>query len=275
MQFLIFAGLLTSAFAGDFNQKVQMHNAAVAATRAQVTRLGDAQKKFQALMSQCAPKAVNSQAILLNCSQRFLQLNWELQPLKNNQADAQKAVDALPADFTAAKGSLNKTLAESGKILALVIDTPQKLASAYFDANTVYVQKQFERASHDAFLQARIRQYCNGLPSQIDLLSQTSHLALNTKASFALLYKQNIKIRNTIVLAQAAGPICGKTYDLKTLNGILAKMNARLTTANFESYKKEVCKKPRPETQMTSADCMHLALSPYSIQWLEASGGVK
>lgn len=270
MQVIILWGLISAAHAsGEFSTKVTAHANAVATTKEQVRRVGDAQLKFKDLMSKCAPKNISTQEVLLSCGQKFLQLNLEFKNLRVQQAEAQRAINGLPPEFSVSTRSLNQTLQESSKILNMVTDTPEHISNSLFSMNSVYVQKQFEREYKDAFVQGRMRNYCANLQSEIDTLARLAQTALNNRLSFATLYKQSQRLRNTQLLAKEISPICKQTYNMTSINAALRGLDAQLTSTNFAAYKKATCKNPNASTGLTTRTCEQLPLTPYSIQWLE------
>ncbi|MGZ3747520.1 MAG: hypothetical protein ACXWRE_09120 [Pseudobdellovibrionaceae bacterium] len=276
MQALIWLAFISPTFAaGDFSNKVNFHAKAVAATQWQITRVGEAQLKFKELVQTCAPKNILNQESLLSCGSKYLQLSLELQKLKTTQDSALKAVVEMPPEFAAAAASLNKTLAESAKIISEVTEIPEKLSNSFFAMNSVYVQKQFERTSHDSFSQARVSQYCNSLQSEMDALTQLSALALNSKLPFPSLYKQQVRLQNTLALAEAITPVCHKSYEVTRVKVALGRLNAQLTSNSFLQYKKSICQRPVSSAGLSPFACQRLPLAPYAIRWLEAAGGGK
>lgn len=156
-----------------------------------------------------------------------------------------------------------------------MIDTPEKLSNSFFAMNSVFVQKQFERTSHEAFSHARIQHYCRDLQWEIDTLAQISDLALTMKQPFSTLYKQQVRLRNSLALAKEMTPICNKTYEVTKIKTSLDRLNLLITPQSFLLYKNSVCQKPNPSTHLSIPECQSLPLSPYSIRWLEAAGGRK
>jgi len=273
MQTLIVFGFLNFAFAnGEFADKMALHAKAVADTKTQVSHVGDAQVKFKNLMKSCEPKSIASQQALLSCGRQFLQLNLEFQSLKTSQAAAENTVASMPADFFPAAASLNKTLSESAKILSIVTDTPAKTSASLFALNSVYVQRQFERTGQEAFAKNSLRLYCRNLQAEIDNLTGIAQMALDSKMSFPTLYKQQIRIQNTIALAKEITPICHTSYKVDALKNVLVKLSSRTTPASYAQYKKSVCAK---SSILPSKNCESLPLTSYTVSWLESVRGVK
>ncbi|MBS1969905.1 MAG: hypothetical protein JSU04_06335 [Bdellovibrionales bacterium] len=274
MQLLIYLGVMHMAFAGgEFRSMLNLHTNAVAATKAHVIKVGEAQARFKKLTEACAPKNIDTQPALLGCGQNYLQMNLELQSLKISQANTQQVVAALPSSFSTAKTSLSSALAETDKILSLVIETPLKTANALFAMNSVYVQKQFEQTRRDANANAKLNQYCGNLQAEIDTLVQLAQFASKAKSSFVLLYKQNLRLQNTLILSREIAPVCKKSYNTANLELVSKQLSAQLTPNAFSAYKKVVCSKPSVKSGLTTETCGKLPLTPYSIQWLEIAGG--
>jgi hypothetical protein len=277
MQLLITIGLLSfttsHAFAsGEFAAKMNAHAQAVATTKAHISRVGDAQLKFKSLMKTCEPKSVSTQQALLGCGKQFLQMNIEFQSLRTSQLNAEKTVSQLPPEFAPAVDSLNKTLKESSKILSIVVDTPEKTSNSFFAANSVFVQKQFERAGQEAFSKNKLNRYCDDLQFNLDTFVQKVKLDLTSKISFSTLYRNQLRMQNTLALAKETTSICRKTYKVDAAKAVLADLNSRITPENYSQFKKTVCPK---STFISAKDCEKLPLTPYTISWLESVRGVK
>lgn len=271
MQVLISLGLLTLAFAGDgFNEKVKAHSRAFNLTKIQVQRVGEAQKKFKELLGECAPKNTHTQESLLLCGKQFLQLKIEFQDLKSNHIAAEKAISAIPSEFTPAANALKATLDQSFKFVSLVTDHPEQVSNSFFNMSSIYVQKQFERTRRDSFEQARIRHYCEGFQDEINMLSKIATLSVDSKMEVPGLYKQKIRLLNTLALATEIPQICGKSYDVTALQKSLKLLETHLSPQKFSQYKNSVCKKVISKNSKDLKHCENQPFSPYFVYWMDA-----